>query len=258
MRVFDTFMFNNEFDLLECRLYELQNIPNLVHIAVEANVDHQDHPKDFHLSENLERFAPWADRLHVVKAKGLPPKTLDPDPWAREHAQREFTRQGLDALKAQPDDIVLHGDVDEIPTALVVRNVRPDGFVSFEQRGHFWAVDWLYPLPWHGTVAGRVGNVTSFGLMRDMRNVVRKLPNAGWHLSWLGGAEVAQAKVNSFCHPEVEARIKDGLASDKFLRDGWHVDGQRMTPVDVDKSWPKWVAEGKCPANWFRPREAAA
>lgn len=257
--IFDTFMVNNELDMLECRLVELADIPNLVHVAVEANVDHQDHPKPFHLTNNLGRFDNWADRLHVVQAKGLPPKTFDPDPWAREHAQREYVRFGLEALNAQPDDIVLHSDVDEIPSTLVVRNIRPQGFVAFEQRGHFFSVDWLYPLPWYGTVAARVRDITSYGAMRDMRNIVRKIANGGWHFSWLPADgltsdENARAKVQTFCHPEVTERVLAGLTIDAFRGDGWHVDGQQMTPVDVDRTWPKWIYEGRCPATWFRER----
>lgn len=250
--IFDTFMGNNELDMLECRLYELQDVPNLVHVLVEADVDHQDHPKPYHFTEHLDRFAAWQDRLRIVHATGLPTVGDDPDPWAREHAQREWVREAL--TDADPDDIVLHGDIDEIPTVLVARNIRPRGFVAFAQRGHFWAVDWLYPLPWMGTVAARVRDIHSFGAMRDVRNTARRIPDAGWHLSWLGGPDIATAKVGSFCHPEVETRIRDGLASDAFLRDGWHVDGEKMTPVDVDDTWPRWVHERRCPESWFRPR----
>lgn len=248
--IIDSFMFNNELDMLECRLTEIGDVVDYV-IAVEANVDHQDHPKPFHLSENLDRFERWGDKLVVVRAKGLPTVEDDPDPWAREHAQREFTFEGLAAIDAGPDDVVLHGDVDEIPTVLVTRNVRPQGFVSFMQRGHFWSCRWLYPEPWFGTVAGRVRDVSSFGAMRDTRNIAKKIPNGGWHLSWLGGADAALTKVGSFCHPEVKDRIVDGLASDQFLRHGFHVDGQRMSRCEIDGTFPKWIRDGHCPESWL-------
>ena len=249
--IFDTFPINNELDMLECRLMELESVPNLVHVAVEADVDHQDHPKPFWLSENLDRFEQWADRLHVVRATGLPSAAAFPDPWAREHAQREYTGPALHELGAVPDDVVLHGDLDEIPSALVVRNVRPRGMVAFEQRGHFWSLRWLYPIPWRGTVAGRVAGVRSFARMRDARNVAPPLRDAGWHLSWLGGPEVAKAKVGSFCHPEVLDRIVDGLEANTFLEAGVHVDGVKMERCDVDDSFPRYVREGRCPASWL-------
>lgn len=248
--VIDSFMVNNELDMLECRLTEIADAVDFV-VAVEADVDHQDHPKPFHLSDNLDRFTDWKDKLVVVKATGLPTVEEDPDPWAREHGQREYVRFGLNDIGIRPDDVVMHGDVDEIPTALVARNLRPHGFISCTQRGHFWSCRWLYPSPWFGTVAGRAGDITSFGAMRDMRNIARKLPNAGWHLSWLGGADVAMAKVGSFCHPEVHDRIKEGLAADRFLQQGIHVDGQVMTRCEIDNTFPRYVHEGRCPESWL-------
>lgn len=246
--IFDTFMVNEDLDMLECRLVELEDVPNVVHVAVEANVDHQDHPKPFWLTENLDRFAPWKDRLRVVRATGLPTAVDAPDPWAREHAQREHVAGALtDALAV---DVVLHGDIDEIPTALVVRNIRPHGLVAFEQRGHFWSCRWRYPLPWRGTVAGRARDISSFARMRDARNVAKALPDAGWHLSWLGGPDVALEKVGSFCHPEVKDRIVGGLASDRFLQDGVHVDGVTMERCEIDDTFPRYVREGRCPASW--------
>ena len=29
---------------------------------------------------------------------------------------------------------------------------------------------------------------------------------------------------------------------------------QKLTPVDVDETWPRWIVEGNAPASWFRPR----
>lgn len=259
-RIWDTFMFGNEyeFDVLECRLVELEDVPNVVHVAVEADVDHQAHPKPYHLSEQLDRFAPWKERLRVVRATGLPTLADSSDAWSREQAQREFAKDAMS--DAANGDVVLHGDLDEIPTPLVVRNVRPRGMVAFEQRGHFFAVDWLYPQPWRGTVAAMAGSFQRFNQLRDARNFAPPLHNAGWHLSWLGGPEANDRKLHSFCHGEVASQIEYGMSNGRnaFLEDGIHVDGTVMVPVDVDESWPRYVYERRCPANWFRPREQEA
>lgn len=254
--IFDSFPLNDELDLLECRLTELQDVPDLVHVLVEANVTHQDTPKPYHYLENAERFAPWKDRIVAVHASGLPSKVDAPDPWAREHAQREFVADGLKRAFAQAPDVVLHGDVDEIPSAVAVRNVRPRGYTAFDQALYCFAVDWLHPERWRGTVAARVGAVRTFSAMRDARNTAPCLPNAGWHLSWLGGNEAQRRKLESFCHPEIAGRVEEGLAQDVYYQLGLHVDGKKMIPVAVDASWPKWIAEGRCPASWYRPRAA--
>ena len=198
--------------------------------------------------------------MFVVRASGLPTAKDFPDPWAREQAQREHGATALVELGCANDDVVLHGDCDEIPTAIVARNVCPRGYVALQQRGHFWAVDYLYPPGWRGTVASVAGNVKSFNSLRDARNVAPALPDAGWHLSWLGGAARARTKLGDFCHPEAASQIDYGLRDgmNHFLEAGIHVDGVKMIPVDVDESWPRYVYERRCPANWFRPRERAA
>lgn len=260
-KVIDCFPFRDELDLLECRLTELFDAVDYF-VLVEADVDHQDHPKPFHYLENAERFEAWADKIVPVQAKGMPTVQDDPDPWAREHAQREFIGLGLERIGVNGDDVLLQSDVDEIPKALHARNVRPQGLVAFEQRLHCFAVDWLHPEPWRGTVAGRAGFVAglgdrAFGRMRDSRNTALCPPylrDAGWHLSWLGGRDAALAKLGSFCHPEIAERTEAGLREDFFLREGFHVDGTRMRPVDVDESWPRYVFERRCPENWFRVR----
>lgn len=248
--IFDTFPFNNELDILECRLTELEDVPDLVHVLVEADVTHGGNtPKPLHYQTNRERFARWADRIHAVTATNLP---TDVDAWSREHAQREWVWQGLGELNADPDDIVLHGDVDEIPTVLAVSMVRPRGFVVMEQRLHCFAVDWLHSQPWRGTVAARVSDVRQFAAMRDARLTAPVvLPDAGWHLSWLGGEEIADAKMRAFCHPEIIPEWQGRLG--ECYRDGVHVDGTKMAAVTVDESWPRWITEGHAPESWYRP-----
>lgn len=261
--IIDTFPFNNELEMLAGRLEEMDPAVDFF-VAVEADVDHQDHPKPYHLSDNLDRFAPWADKLIVIRATGLPTAAFDPDPWARELAQREFAFDALQQINAHHEltgaDIVLHGDVDEICRPLHVRNVRPrNTYVTFEQRLHCFAVDWLHPDPWGGTVAATLEQLSHLGKwpfqkLRNTRNANPALADAGWHLSWLGGRTAALAKLGSFCHPEIADRTLVGLESDMYLREGLHVDGRRMAPVEVDDTWPAFIAERRCPSEWFRPR----
>jgi beta-1,4-mannosyl-glycoprotein beta-1,4-N-acetylglucosaminyltransferase len=263
-QVIDAFMFNNELDILQMRLEELYDAVDRF-VLVEAPKDHQDHDKPLWFADNRGRFAPWADKIVHVVAGPMPTMAEDNDPWAREHAQREFIGHGLAAIDGLSDqDVILQSDVDEIPRALYARNCRPGGKAwSFAQRGHFFAVDWLYPYPWFGTVAmtvgalGRLRPSTRFSYMRDIRLTCENPPHlqdAGWHFSWLGGPEAAMRKVGSFCHPEVEDRIVNGLESDRFHRAGIHVDGAQMAPVEVNDEWPAFIRERRCPESWWRSR----
>lgn len=263
--VVDAFPFHDELDILEMRLLELFDAVDWF-VLVEATVSHTDQPKPLWYQEHRDRFAPFADKIIAVTADRLPTLDEDPDPWARELAQREYIGYGLARIQDLADaDIILQSDVDEIPRALHARNVRPRaGMLSFAQRGHFWAVDWLHPDPWYGTVASRADVLhrmgpARFGNMRAMRNRVEHLPDAGWHFSWLGGPERWEKKLANFCHPEVEDRIRESIDSEAFYwREGFHCDNKRMRPVDVDATWPRWIVEGHAPTNWYRPRVEVA
>jgi beta-1,4-mannosyl-glycoprotein beta-1,4-N-acetylglucosaminyltransferase len=290
--VIDSFMVNAEFEMLECRLDTMATAVDFF-LAIEADVDHQNHPKPYHLTENIDRFAKWRDKLIVVQAHDLPTTPHAQDPWAREWAQRDWTWAGLTMIEERrggeplPDDtIVLHGDVDEICDPLFVRNVRPKyrQFVSFEQRWYSFAVDWFHPDVWGGTVAVTLETARSmrrrqyvgdelwhpgtWQIVRNQRNGLQRnnfvgeggqwssmaLPESGWHFTWMGGRDAALKKLGSFCHPEVADQIDAGLKTDLFLREGMHVDGRVMRPVDVDDTYPQWIQDGNAPAEWYRPR----
>jgi beta-1,4-mannosyl-glycoprotein beta-1,4-N-acetylglucosaminyltransferase len=289
--VVDSFMVNNEFEMLECRLDTMAPAVDYF-LAIEASVDHQNHPKPYHITENLDRFKEWRDKLIVVQAHDLPDTPHKADPWAREWAQRDWTWAGLAMIEERraeplPDDtIVLHGDLDEICDPLYVRNVRPKyrEFVAFDQRWHCFALDWVMPDVWGGTVAVTLETARSmrrrqyvgdelwhpgtWQIVRNQRNGLQPnnfvgegtgwaslaIPNSGWHFTWLGGKQAALAKLGSFCHPEVEEIIHAGLQTDMYLRQGQHVDGRRQFPCEIDDTYPQWVQAGKAPATWYRPR----
>jgi len=254
-RVIDTFMFCDEFDMLECRLVELDECVDYF-VLVEADVTHTNDPKPFHFAANAKRFARWADRIIDVQATGLP---SDPDPWTREHAQREHLFAGLADLDLSMDDIVLHGDVDEIPRPLQVRNIRPKRPVVFGQRFHPFAVDWLHPEVWRGTMAARLSDVADLGSFAALRHQRFTAPcpahmvDAGWHFSWVGGRDFGVRKLHGFAHSEIVKRSEQQMADDYYRREGWHVDGAKLAPVTVDESWPRWIVGGHAPAEWYRP-----
>lgn len=254
-RIVDTFLYHDEADMLECRLTEIGDIVDHV-VVVESPVTFQGRPKPLYFAEQAERFAPWLDKITVVTGGDMP--TGD-DPWLREYAQREYTLEGLAQLDLADDDVVLHGDVDEIPRPLQLRNLRPRGFVLFGMRFHPFAVDWIHPEMWRGTIAGRCSDVRRLGSMTAMRNlrftadVPLHMGDAGWHFSWVGSAEYQRTKLHSFSHTEI-IEATDGLvANDYFRTEGVHVDGVKLQPVAVDSSWPKWITSGSAPASWFRP-----
>jgi hypothetical protein len=251
VRRFDCFPFNHELDMLECRLRELSAHVDYF-VLVEAPVSHQGNPKPLHYAENADRFAKWADQIIHVVCDELP---SDPDPWTREHAQREWIRAGLLRADVQPDDLIFQSDVDEIPRTDVVDLAQPSGVVVCDMDLHCFAVDWLHPERWHGTTIAYYRDIDTFTGMRDTRLIApmtQVIPNAGWHFTWLGDDESREEKLDTFAHPETKGYLNDKLVN--YLRVGVHVDGKKLRPVDVG-DWPQWVMDRECPETWWRPRD---
>ena len=248
--IWDTAMLRDELDMLQLRLEEMSGL-DCRHIVVEARQDHQGHPKPLHFQKNLSRFAPWLERIKYVVPTKLPD---NPNPWVREHAQRDAALGALNRSAADDGDLVLIADIDEIPNPSVF-TVRPEPAVTLEQMVCAFAVDWMWqPDPTSVlTTAGHAHKVGSLAAIRDNRMAYPRLANAGWHFSWVGGADACREKLDAFCHLEAKDVVREGIDSGDFIERGlWNV--ARLTPVDVDETWPAMIRERRCPPEWFRPR----
>lgn len=275
MQRIDTFMFHDELNMLECRLTELEDVMDYF-VLVEATVTHQGDPKPLYYDENRERFARWNDRIIHVVADDLTTRRnqsrlglvrdydgdteVSHEAWQSENSQREYCADGLARLDLADDDLIFHGDIDEIPTTMYVQHVRPKlGPVVLYQRFHPFAVDWLHPNMWPGTVVGHPRNLEAgFSAFRNLRMQLpndHKMRDAGWHFTWVSDSHDAkEKKLDSFCHPEIKSVWRDKL--DDCWRNGVHVDGgTKLTPVDVvEGEWPVWITDGHAPDAWFRPK----
>jgi beta-1,4-mannosyl-glycoprotein beta-1,4-N-acetylglucosaminyltransferase len=257
VKIWDTFLFRDELDVLECRLVQMEDWPIYRHVLVEARVDHQGHPKPLVYAANKERFAPWKDRIVHVVADSLP-GMAGAAPMDREAAQRDAIRAGLDGASA--DDWLILADVDEIPNYAAMRAVGEHRTGVLEMACCMFAVDWLWGAPLRTSTlcpAGITGPLSS--VRRDTWSRGPVIPDAGHHLTWLGGRDSIAAKMDAHCHVECNPDLAAGYEDDRFYHDGANPFGRfgyqgGMIPVDVDDTWPRWVHERRCPAGWFRPR----
>ena len=248
-------MIGSEMDVLECRLREYESW-DMHHVVVEANVTHRGVPKPLHYAENRARFTRHGHRItHVVA--DLPD---DPDPWVREHAQRDAAMEALEEM-ARPSDLVLIADADEFPSAAALRS-NPVDACALSMRLMMYAVDWEYPERHLCSVLARwrmVQKLGSLSLARDGRYTLPVIRDGGFHLTWLGGIEAQRAKLATICHTEMTPGEAERISSGACYREGIHHAGDfRMVPVDVDATWPRMVWERECPPSWFRPRDNAA
>jgi len=250
-------MFHNEVDILECRLEELSPVVDRF-VVVECGENHLGTKKGSNFEANRSRFDPWKHQIEYVWIESLHAK----DPRAREHEHRERIRTGLDRSRASDDDVIIQSDADEIPRRSsieeIIRSLSSGDarFVALEQAPHYFAVDWLYPNRCEmAPVAGRLGIIESFWAMRISSIGAPLVQNAGWHFSWLGGRGAHVKKIEAIYEgPEITGYARPMIEAERNWREGIHINGVKMFPVDVDDTFPAFIKEKRCPENWFRPR----
>jgi hypothetical protein len=211
-RIFDCVMVTQpgDLDLLEARFTEFADLP-VVHVVAEAVADHQGNPKPLHFADS-PLWGKWRGRWnHVrVEAHELPQGA----PRERKDALREYLAH---AVTGEPDDIVLHGAIDEIPSARTLEallNGEAHLPTGMEMRWCAYKPHLVHPLPWRGTVAQEWRLCGSFAGMRERRLTLPAVVNAGTRLSMLG---------------------------EEAPEDGRHPDGHALRETQVDDTWPKWV-----------------
>lgn len=205
-RVYDCFMFRDEFDFLEIRMQHLKDVVD-VFVAVEADRTHSGKSRRYVLSEDLG--------CRVVRVKLKPGKGNELD-WKREHRQRNAIWGGLWGIR--PDDVVMVSDIDEIPRAEAVSAVAAsitDKPVVFEQILSYYNVNQICHtssselITWYGTKAVRKSELKDAQTLRDMKasECVLAAPCdsrgcTGWHFSFCGNTELIQRKLQSTAHQE--------------------------------------------------------
>lgn len=250
--IIDSFLFGWELDLLEMRLTEMDSFVDKF-VLLESEQTFQGESKFLYYQENKERFSAWSDKIINLTI----PNVETDSPWQREYAAREFLKTILNDFN--DNDIILHGDVDELMSKTLGSNLKyliaDSNIYSLRQKLYSMAVDWLYPDLWDGTSIAKVGSVKNITML-DFRNyrIYGKKILDGWHFTWLGGPEFIKRKAASFSHTEDEIQNYIKSMGDRLYYEGYHVRGEKLIPVDIDDSFPEYIRNNMCPKDWFRPR----
>ncbi|MHA2182652.1 MAG: hypothetical protein ACXAAH_14625 [Promethearchaeota archaeon] len=228
--IVDCFTFWKEFDILEIRLNELNDIVDYF-VLVEAAYTQAMQPKPFYFDENKERFAKFADKIiHVKVEEGL---DISQNPWAYENYQRRCVAKGLNELDIKADDYIMISDVDEIPNPRSLERILPtiSPLVCLGMTYHVYYLDLVVKNKiLTGTVACKAGAIDC-----DMHTLIKlrdRLPpelitsNDGWHMGYQGGEQVVFDKYFSCIEPFNKSLIPGReLFSQVFnerARDGGH------------------------------------
>lgn len=207
--IWDAFLFNDEVHLLEVRLRLLAGVVDHV-VVVEGTTTFSGLPKPLHFADAKLDTSWFPGTVHGVVVD-LPATSAEA--WDRENAQRSAIRSYL-LEHADPTDLLLIGDVDEMPRPAVLRRLARtlSGPARLRMVDALYYANWHQPQPWtlgpmvtrldglgHPSVRGTLGE----RLDDDARFVEEYVPDAGWHLSFLGGPDAIVSKLAAYSHQEL-------------------------------------------------------
>jgi beta-1,4-mannosyl-glycoprotein beta-1,4-N-acetylglucosaminyltransferase len=246
--IYDCFLLYNELDLLEIRLNELNDIVDKF-VVIESKTTFSGKPKQLFLDINEERFIKFAPKIirHITKL----PYQKDGNRWDNEKHSFDVMKDALVNIGANPDDIVFVSCVDEIPKASAIKLYLND----IEEHNclmMYFSYYWLnckIDSVWPGTILTLFKYLTKpINDLQKSRQRFKKIPNAGWHFSFLGSAEFIADKISAYSHSEfdndqwtnlkrVQRCIETG--EDLFSR------GIKHTIVPFDNSFPQYVIDNQ-------------
>lgn len=193
MRIFDCFLFNGEHEMLDLRVSVLKDVVDRF-VVVESTETFQRHPKSLTLANR-----PLDGQLtYLIEDSDLPPEENIQESRLREKACREKIKEGL--RDADPEDIVIVSDVDEIP--------HPDFVASF--RTEYAHLAMLYtvrlnmnlyyyhfncrvidPCSWFVPMVTTVERIMASPVHEHRYDHWGnpELRGAGWHFAYFGGVE---------------------------------------------------------------------
>lgn len=198
MKIYDCFTFFNELELLDLRLKELYNHVDYF-VLVEATLTHTGKPKELIFEKNRDKYSDYLDKIIYVKVNDLPNYNDFEGIWEPENFQRNCISRGL--TNAEDNDVIMVSDIDEIPRPsaipIGINGLEKHKWISCEQNLFYYYVNCIQNQLWRGTVLSRKIDVSTPQDLRNARDIVPHLKNAGWHYSFMGGSDRIIEKVSN-------------------------------------------------------------
>lgn len=244
--IYDCFTFFNEFEILDIRLEELSPVVDCF-VIVESNLTFSGREKPYLLSDNLESYSAYSDKIRIVKSVSDPSLNS----WGREYAQRTDIGYGL--YDAWPNDIVIVSDADEIPRRSTIYTLD----TSLEKQAigldvFYYGLNTMSVGDEHTIRAVQYKHFNEIGGAQLVRtenpDSMHKQEHAGWHFSYLGDVEHIINKFRSFSHTELDrADTNDPDTLMERMRAGRDLwgDGHQYTIVNIDDTWPEAIKNNR-------------
>lgn len=271
--IYDCFMFFNELDLLEIRLEELSPYVDKF-VLVESEKTHSNKKKKLYFEENKSRYEKFKDKIiHLVikdfdnnKLKEYYNNSFSSHPmmsssnWLNEAEQRNYLENRL--LNCDDEDIIMISDIDEIPNMEVtidyIKNLKDDAMCHCYGKMFYYYLNLeIENNDWVCTKITKYKTLKKYNIKfselfrtfdvnnQEERNRIKnfRIPNSGWHFSYLGNKNQIKEKLSSFMHQEminenILTSIDDKI---KNLIDPFNRTNMKLKKVEIDSSFPKTI-----------------
>ena len=271
MKIFDTFTFYNELDLLELRMNILGDIVDYF-VINEATITFTGKKKPLYFAENKERFKKWENKIihHVLDDNNETlEKYWEGVPYHRSMMEDDIYKLPLHYQRAcfhkdsaiyalldhaQDDDIILTSDADEIANPEAIKAISewfdPSNHYVLKGPVYYYYLNLLCEKEWMGTRVSTMKMLKTMSVdkLRQSHQDAWKVEDGSWHWSFFGDADTVRAKMDAYEHQEnnlpqfrdsMEERIEKGV--DPFGRDYLY------TPqvVPIDDTFPEYIIQNK-------------
>lgn len=237
MKIFDTFLFFQELDLLEIRLEYLYSEVDFF-IILEYSQKFNGEKKEFVFEKNKKRFHKYLNKILYCKVNEIhnnyasiknylnnsdysvdhkilefldshehySKKDLN---WVLDAFQKEFMHHFY-SLYIKDTDLVIFSDLDEIPSISFLNAIKNDlklnsYFFVANQIEFKYFTNLMSSNVWLGSTAAIYSNLSSKSL-NDLRLqsklICKEITGAGFHFTSCGGEALLISKINSWGHQE--------------------------------------------------------
>lgn len=272
--VYDLFPFFNEIDICLMRLNVLDKYVDKF-IIEESTMTFSGEEKELCFEKNKELFKQFLPKIEYVVVDDTPKVAKTHE---RDYFQKNHLVEGLKKVGATEDDVIIFGDLDEIPNPVVLEKIIKEfdktkvyhlaqrnfyAFLNMEEKsGKLLSITGEFPeiaqedRKWLGTKITSLINIPEEGIVR-LRDLVKpedsrsvRVPDGGWHFGYMGGHNAKNpvdrigTKVKAAAHQEYNDREILAETMDRLVL-GQDIFGRdaRFERVEVDDSFPDYLRE---------------
>lgn len=210
-KVFDTFTFYNEFDMLEFRLMELDPVVDKFIIA-ESTLTFSGNKKPLFFEANKSRFKKYLHKIHYIVVDDSPTGFTREKTWEREYHQRDSISKSFDYLGIRDNDIIFHGDLDEIPNVDLLKKYKKEGVpynaMKLQMENFYYNIETKLTGIVEHIYVPKIFTYKVFKDELEKGNNLSKIRyadwmwelNAGWHYTYFNTPSEIKNKIHEYSH----------------------------------------------------------